>query len=194
MNMGFDLKGKEKIIIVGVFIVVISGLFQFLYLPKSRELRLVTSEYKGIKSEIDNLYNFIGTKGNLEENIIEMRKNLAVLESALPFEKEMSNIIKQLNDEARRFGINVISLKPENLEICRDQQGNELKVSDYFCKSMPLTLNVESRYKALGEFLMSIEKNKSPLISIEEINIKRDNDKAPDIKAEIGLVSYILGK
>ncbi len=194
MNIKFDLENKKGIIIAGIFVFVVALLFQFVYFPKSRQVRRLSSEYKNIKQDIDGLYNFIGTEGNLEENIIERRRDLAILESAFPFEKEVSNVIKQLNDQARHFNVNVISLKPEDLLIYKDHEGKEVKVSDYFCKCMPLTLNVESRYKALGEFLLNLETNRSPIVTIEKVDIKKDEDKAPATKAEIRLTAYILGK
>ena len=59
---------------------------------------------------------------------------------------------------------------------------------------MPLTLTVEARYRQLGEFLMSLKANKTPMITIEEIDIEKDKDIAPRIRAKIELTSYILGR
>lgn len=194
MNIKFDLENKKNIITLGVFILVIVLLFQFVYFPKSRQVRMLTAEYKKVKGDIDELYNFIGRDGNLETNIIEKRKGLAVLESAFPVEKEVANIIRQINEEARRFNVNVIYLKPRDLEIYRDGEGEELKIADYFCKCTPLTLNVESRYRSLGEFLIGLEAGRAPMITIEEVYIERDQDKAPAVKAEIDLTAYVLGR
>ena len=194
MKIKFDLQNKKNILIVSVIVFIIALLFQFVYFPRLRQVRSLNREYKSIARDIDELYSFIGRDGSLEDNIIERRRGLAMLESAFPFEKGVSDIIKQLNEQARHFNVNVISLKPRNFEIYRDREGKELKVSDYFCKCMPLTLNVESRYRALGEFLLNIETNKSPMISIEEVEIEKDKDKTSTIKADIELTAYILGK
>ena len=194
MKIKFDLQNKKNILIVSVIVFIIALLFQFVYFPRLRQVRSLNREYKSIARDIDELYSFIGRDGSLEDNIIERRRGLAMLESAFPFEKGVSDIIKQLNEQARHFNVNVISLKPRNFEIYRDREGKELKVSDYCCKCMPLTLNVESRYRALGEFLLNIETNKSPMISIEEVEIEKDKDKTSTIKADIELTAYILGK
>ena len=130
----------------------------------------------------------------LVDNIIDMRRKLAQLENVFPFEKEVSDIIKQLNGEAKRFKVNVVSLKPRNFSIYRDDGGGELKIADYFCKCMPLTLNVRSRYINLGEFLMSLETNRSPMVSVDEVDIERSEDTSPWVEAEIDLTAYILGK
>lgn len=194
MNIKFDAENKKSIVVAGILIMSMALLFQFVYFPKSRELKRLTTEHKDVGRNIDGLYNFIGGRENLKDNIIEKRKELALLEDAFPSEKEVSNIIKQLNEEARRFEINVHSLKPKNLLIYKDNEGKELKVADYFCKCMPLTLNVEGRYQALGEFLRSLEVNRDPMIIIKEVDIEKDGKIAPRLKAEIDLNAFMLGK
>ncbi len=193
MDIKFNAQNKKNIIIAGVFLLILILLSQFVYFPKSRQVRRLGSEYKMARNEIDELYDFIGGQENLKDNIVKMRKELAVLERAFPSEKEVSNIIKELNKEAKRFEVNVRSLKPNNLFIYRDSDDKELKISEYFCKCMPLILKVESRYQALGEFIASLETSRNPVISIDRVEIERDEDVAPMIRAEIDLNAFILG-
>ncbi|MBU1853793.1 MAG: type 4a pilus biogenesis protein PilO [Candidatus Omnitrophica bacterium] len=194
MDIKFIVENKKNIITVGVLVLVVLILFQFVYFPKSKEIKRLAGEYKEIKTDMDDLYNFIGGEADLKDNIIKMREKVDLLERAFPSEQEVSDIIKQLNEKARYFKINVISLKPENIEIYKDHNGREVEISDYFCKSMPLTLRVESRYQALGEFLMSLEMNRTPMISIEKVDIEKDEDIKPKIKAKVDLIAYIIGK
>ena len=194
MDIKFNVENKKNIITIGVLVLVAVALLQFVYLPKVRQVKKLDSEYKVTKKEIDELYDFIGGQEDLKDNIIRMRKELAVLERAFPSEKEVSNIIKELNKEAKRFEVNVRSLKPDNLFIYRDHEDKELKISEYFCKCMPLILKVESRYQALGEFLTSLEASRKPVISIDRVEIERDEDIAPMIEAKINLNAFILGE
>lgn len=194
MNMKFDFKDKKNVMTVGIFIFTVLLLFQFVYFPSHKEVKGLTAEYKDVVKEISGLYDFIGGQENLKENIIRIRRELTLLEDAFPSEKEVSNIIKQLNEEARRFNINVRSLKPKNLFIYKDNEGRELKVADYFCKCMPLTLNVEGEYQALGEFIRSLEVNRDPMIIIKAVDMEKDGKIAPRLKAEIDLNAFMLGK
>ncbi len=194
MDIKFDFKNKKSIMNVGIFIFILVILFQFIYFPKHREVKKLQVEHKDTFNEIEELYDFIGGRENLKENIIRVRKELALLENAFPSEKEVSNIIKQLNEEAKRFKVSVQSLKPKNLAIYRDHEGKELKIADYFCKCMPLTLSVEARYQALGEFLSSLEVSRNPMVTIGKIEIEKDKNIAPRITAEVNLNTFILGK
>lgn len=194
MDIKFDLKDKKNLITIGVLVFAGLLLFQFLYLPRYMEAQKVEAEYKKLAKEISELYNFIGGQENLEENIVNIRKDLVLLENAFPSEKEVSDIVKQLNEEAKRFKVTVRSLKPKNLLIYKDHEGRELRISDYCCKCMPLTLNVEARYQALGEFLTSLETSRNPMISISEIDIEKDESVASWVKAEIELNAFMLGK
>ncbi len=194
MSIKFDVKDKKNIVTGGIILLALLAALQFIYLPKHRQVKRLGGEYKEMAKEINDLYNFIGGCEDLKDNIIDMRKKLTLLEGAFPSEKEVSDIIRQLNTEAKRFKVNVVSLKPENFTIYKDHEGKELKISDYFCKRMPLTLNVKSKYRDLGEFLMSLETNKSPMISVDEVDIKSNKDISPWVEADIGLTAYVLGK
>ncbi len=194
MNIKFDIKNRKDIVTGAISLLVAVIVLQFIYLPKHREVKRLSASHKEAKGEIDELYDFIGGQEDMQDNIVDMRRKMALLESAFPFEKGVSDIIKELNREAKRFRVNVVSLKPENFEIYRDHEGGELRIADYFCKCMPLTLNVRSRYINLGEFLMSLETNKSPMVSIDEVSIERNEDMSPWVEAEIDLSAYILGK
>lgn len=194
MNIKFNPENKKSIITIGIFLFVVIFLFQFIYFPKYKEVKKFNKEYKKLTKDISELYDFIGGQENLKDNIIKIREELVLLEDAFPFEKEVANVIRQLNEEAKRFRIKVVSLKPKNLEIYKDSEGRELRISDYFCTCMPLTLTIESRYQSLGKFLVSLETKKAPMISIEKVDIKKDENLSPRIGAKIDLTAYMLGK
>ena len=193
MNLKFILENKKAIKPIIIFVVIIL-LFQFVYVSKSKKARMLDAEYKKITQDVNELYNFIGGSENLKDSIIQIQEKMALLEEVFPSEKEASNIIQQLNKEARRFRINITSVVPKDLEAYKGHDGKELNISGYVCKCMPLTLVVEARYRQLGEFLMSVKANKTPMITIEEIDIEKDKDIAPRIRAKIELTSYILGR
>jgi len=194
MDIKFILENKKNIATIGIFVIIVLLLFQVVYFPKARKVRILDMEYKKIKQGVDELYSFIGGKDNLKDNIVKIQQEEALLDEVFPFEKEASNIIKQLNEEAKRFRINIVSVTPKDLKIYKDHEGKEFSIGDHFCKCMPLTLTVEGRYRLLGEFLMSLQANKTPMITIEEVDIEKHEDIAPRITAKIELTSYILGK
>jgi Tfp pilus assembly protein PilO len=186
--------GKGKIIRIVIFIAVTGLFLQFVYLPKVIQVKKLDLEYRTTKAGIAELYTFIGGEKNLKDNLIKMRDYAAYLEKTVPFEKEASNIIKQLNDEARALKINVISIKPGDLVNYADTKGAQLKVSDYVCKGMSMDLSVETRYQAIGDFLNKIELDKRPMICVRKIEIIKDVNILPKIRANIQLSACVLGE
>ena len=173
----------------------ITGLFlQFVYMPKAIQVKKLDAEYKNTKKGIAELYTFIGGEENLKDNLIKMRNDVAGLENALPSEKEASNIIKQLNDKARTLKINVISIKPGDLVNYTDGKGSQLKVSDYLCKGMPMDLSVEARYQGLGDFLQKIELDRNPMVAVRKVEMWKDVNILPKIRADIELSACVLGQ
>jgi len=185
---------KNKITTLIVF-AAIAGLFlQFIYLPKVNEAKRLGTEYRSMKTGIAELYNFIGGEENLKDNLIKIRDYAASLERAFPSEKDASNIIKQLNEEARGLKVNVITMKPGDLTGYTDTKGSQLKVSDHPCKDMPISLSVEARYQALGDFLNKIDSGRNPMISIRKIEMRKDTNILPKIRADIELNACVLGE
>jgi Tfp pilus assembly protein PilO len=163
-------------------------------LPKTGEVKKLNSEYRSTKNSIAELYNFIGGEEKLKDSLIKMRNYVEGLEDAFPSEKEASNIIKQLNEEARAIKVNVVSIKPGDMVNYTDIKGFQLKVFNSVCKGMPMNLSVEARYQAIGDFLEKIELDKKPLISVMKIEMRKDQNLSPKIKAEVGLNVCILGE
>lgn len=192
--MGFNIKGRKNLIFFIVFITVIALFFYFIYFPKAKEVKALAVEYRNIKDNLDELYAFIGGEDNLKDNIVKMRKDFARLEDAFPSEKEVSSIIKYVNDEAKRFNVNVRSLTPKDLYLFKDNTGNGLMIEGYLCKGMPLSLKIEARYQALGEFLERLESAESPVISVESINAVKDKNIKPSIDARVEIVGYLLSR
>ena len=185
---------KNKAITLIIFAAIIGLFLQFIYLPKAGEVKRLGAEYRDIKRDIAELYNFIGGEEKLKDNLIKMRDYVKGLENAFPPEKEASNTIKQLNEEAMGLKVNVISVKPGDLTIYTDARGSQLKIFEYLCKSMPLGLSVEARYQALGEFLNKIEFDKNPMISVRKVEIRKDVNILPKIRADIELNACVLGE
>jgi len=185
---------KNKIIKLGI-IAAAAGLFlQFFYMPEAVKVKKLNEEYRRTKAGIAELYTFIGGEKNLKDNLIKMRDNAAALENTFPSEKEASNIIKQLNDEAMTSKINVISIKPGDFVSYTDNKGLQLKVSGRMCKGMPISLNVEARYQNLGDFLRKIEISRNPMIVVRGVEIRKDVNILPKIRADIKLNACVLGE
>lgn len=192
--MGINFKNRKILISTLIFMAGIILFCYFVYFPKASEVNKLVVESKDIKRDLDELYAFIGGEKYLKDNIVKMRKDLARLEKAFPPEKEVSNIIKYINDEAKRFNVVVRSLTPSDLYTYKNTSSNEMAIGGSVCKCMPLTLKVEARYQALGEFLGVIEVVESPIIVIESIDINKDENIKPLIGAKVELMAYLLGR
>lgn len=186
--------GKNKITTLIIFTAIVGLFLQFIYLPKANEAKKLGVEYRNMKTGISELYNFIGGEENLKDNLIKMRDYVAGLEKVFPSEKEASNVIKQLNEEARGLNVNVVSVKPGDLVNHTDIKGSQLKVFNSVCKGMPVHLSVEARYQAIGDFLNKINIDRKPMISVRKIEMRKDVNILPKIRADIELNACVLGE
>jgi len=187
-------ENKKNLALGAIFLGAGILLFYFIYLPKVKEVRLLSADYRIINKNLSELYSSLGGEKDLKDNIIKLRAEVAKLENTFPNEEEVSNALKYINEEAKRFQINVSSVRPGELEPYQDKEGGAIRVTDLSCKRIQVKLMLEARYKALGEFFERLETNKSPMITIEGASINKYEEIKPSIKAGIDLNIYFLGK
>ena len=186
---------NKKLVVFGIFAAVGILVFHFYYFPKLKQVKSLDAEYRAMNRDLDELYSFLGGAEDLKDNMVKMQGELRRLENAMPNEKDVSNVIKYVNEEAKRFKINVRSVRPSDLEPLKDKKGgNVITISGNSCKCMPLALKVEARYQALGEFLGKLETANTPMITIEKVDIQKDENIKPLSRANIDLIVYLLGK
>jgi len=184
------LKPGRKFIVRYGFIIVIVGFFFTVYLPTIKRVTTLNSEYMNLKSELQTLQYVIGGR----DDIIKMHEKLDLLKKTLPEEKEVSSVVKAINQKARLYNVNIESLRPHNLEVFKDRDGRTYPISGEICKGMPISLKVEARYQGLGEFLDRLEKDRDPVIIVEGLDIYKDTRISPLLKVDLELVAYLRGK
>ncbi|PIW68805.1 MAG: hypothetical protein COW10_00565, partial [Candidatus Omnitrophica bacterium CG12_big_fil_rev_8_21_14_0_65_42_8] len=72
--------------------------------------------------------------------------------------------------------------------------GSQIKIFDYLCKGMPISLSVEARYQALGDFLHKIEFGRDPMICVNKVEMRKDVNILPKIRVDIELNACVLGE
>ena len=192
--MKFIIENKKNLVLTAVFLGAGILWLYFIYLPKVNEVRSLNAEYRSINRELDELYSFLGGEKDLKDNIIKIQAELAKLENIFPYEEEVSNALKYINEEAKRFQINVSSVRPGDMESYKDKEGGAITIAGFSCKRIPVKLMLEARYIALGKFFEQLETNKSPMIAIGGVNISKYEEIKPSIKADIDLNIYFMGK
>ena len=159
---------KKKLIIPGISLVVLLILIFFVYLPLIQRLKQARSKVILKEKEISEL--------QAQTQILSRKEK-----KKLPSLKEVSLAIDELSKLGADNKIDFISIDP--------RQTKTAKSMPY--QILPIEMVVEAEYKNLGIFLGSLESLKQSLVTLERLEIQRDEKILPRLKARLIVNMYL---
>jgi type IV pilus assembly protein PilO len=134
-------KLQKALILVG-FIIVLGAVWYFLLVsPVESEISKLRGEMNKIKEEIQVQEKAKKEKTNLQAQIKELEKELQVLRSKLPEEKEIPTLLSTVNEIGRLNGLEFLLFKQDNA-VRRD-----------YYSEIPVQVQVTGPYHQVALFL-----------------------------------------
>jgi len=158
-------------IIVSAGVIFVLGLYLFLYRPLINKCSLARGECRNIEAEALRA----------REAIDALRQSGT--KRVLISEKDISIAIDEFTKQGRSKGINFISIAPGKIKDSKD--------SKY--KILPIDIKLNSTYKEFFIFLGSLEKLEKSLVTVKELNLSSDTDKAGRINAVLTVNMCLSG-
>lgn len=137
-------KGRLTLLLAGGGLLGVFGIYFFLYHPLIRQLKIQGAAAKATESELAQA-----------RSLIERAKNRGE-RRALIKEEEVSRSIDELTRVGKLKGVDFISMTPRASE----------KSSDSRFQILPLEIEIESTYEALGLFLGSLDELLGSLVTV----------------------------
>jgi type IV pilus assembly protein PilO len=170
-NLNVDLKNIDwkniklpkwaKGIIVAFLPLLITGLVIFLVVvPKNKEIEDLRVEIAKQDAEIAKSLNMVARLDKLKEENERLKKKLKALEERLPSEREISSLLKQVEDMGLEAGLKVLSWKSSH-------KRNHPSGIVY---EVPVSIGISGTYHNLGLFFASITKLKR-IVNISDIKM-----------------------
>lgn len=161
---------RLTIIIAGATLVVLFGLYLFLYRPLISKCRQAGLECRGIEREV-----------LLAREAITSFLNQNISEKHLISEEDVSLAIDELTKQGRSKGINFVSITPEQIK----------KAENYPCKVLPIEMKTESTYKELGIFLGSLDDLEKSLITVRNFSLTSDKKDPSKVETKLVINMYL---
>lgn len=137
---------QRNALFAGIIAAALFYLFwSFWYSPARTEVDEMTARLEQLDSE-NNRAQIIATRGgtDLQDRLILYERHVAQLEALIPRREEVAALINDVTTVARRTGVEVAALAPENDE-----------VGEFYTKKI-YGFDVVGEYHDLGRFLASI--------------------------------------
>ncbi len=163
---------KERVVLIiwGAVAVACLGLYLFLYHPLLVKLRLKYAECR-----------------LAEEEILTARNNVSILKTNQAGKKfvvlgEVSIAMDELTKKGKSKGINFISITPQPVE----------KVSGVY-KILPIEMETESTYEALGSFLGCLDELAKSLVTVRSFEVTAEEKDDSKLKMKLMVNMYLAG-
>lgn len=177
---------KREKIMIGAAISVVGFIFfyMFVYQPKEKQVLGLQGEIKTVVLEIERIAGAIPGLRKLEEEVTREQKRVLGVRKTMSGKQQVKELLRQLAGEASRLDMDVISLRSrEELELPH-------KKSRY--EGLNIVMNIQCPYRHLCSYLKRLEELPG-LITVDEIEIIRDNRIFPKVKAKLTLSAFVSG-
>jgi type IV pilus assembly protein PilO len=191
LNLKFDLKSinieavvnlpvKVKVAIVAGIIVVVWGLYiGFVVYPKYKVIKDLKTEAAQVKQKRDEKRRDAEYLPKLKAEVAKLEKELNYSMSALPNTEEIPKIVNAVQENLRKFNLDILSFRPEK-ESKKD-----------FYAEIPISLRFTGGFREIGEFCQAIGRH-ARIINILNISVKdpKYKDGRVTLTADTRAVTY----
>lgn len=176
MDSMLKLPTPKKIILLAVILVVIVGLYLYVFfIPGRNELNRSRAEMSRLTKELNESKAITRELQNFKEQIAKLNEELKTALTQLPNEKEIPEILKNISSLGKESNLEFTLFRPKPEE---PQQ---------FYAKVPIELAVLGSYHHIGFFFDKVSKLPR-IINVVDFNMTR----AKDVKGKIGETENLL--
>ena len=187
-------KDKKNIIKISIALIGLIVLFVFLYLPQHQKVNRIKKQIDLMQEQIDLTKTMLGDLSQLGLVLGKMQQEMSLFEKRLPAKKQISSILSELSNLAKKSEIDVVSINPEKpIQVISDD-GEVVKIDQNTLSSIKINMNLKGSYKELADYLKRVQESLNIFAAIDEISISRVDDIYPKLNAKFALTIYLIDK
>jgi hypothetical protein len=152
--------------------------FIFIYTPKRTVIYKLRQELGNVKDSLARIEAIVGERKYLGEGILKLRKEAGSLQSKFIKTEDVEELLKILSDDARRLGIEVVSMQPSEFKIWYDKKGRNLEVDNLECNKISVDMRINGAYKPLTDYMQGLENKDFPLLIIRKFDVQKSQGAA----------------
>jgi len=184
------LKSREKILIFFVFIAIAIWAFDhFYYTPQKRKIQQLKEEIKSADLRLRESPFFAQNVNGVESEVASLEEKIKIIIEKTLKDRESRAFLRYLARDSSRLQMKLISLDIKEEELSPPAVEKNTSILDYKRVSALMVFN--TTYSALKTYLKDIEELPF-LLSVDHIQIEKNNEVPLPLKATIGLDMLIM--
>lgn len=159
----------------------------FAVVPKFFSLAETAREIKQLNANIDLVNSRVKRLDEMTRNLKTLRAEVKGYAKGLPGKKEIPRFLEELSQMAKKSGVKILSITPEEIET--PEPGKTQEGVEYY-REMPILVTAKSGYHQLGHFINDLEEGER-FVTIKDIRIQTDTKFPRKHNIKIILKTYV---
>jgi len=176
-----SLNQKKILIQLGIFIVALSLVWFFLYLPSIKSADKARKELSAIEKEIGEIESMLDDSVPIDESLIQLKEKSEKLDNLFPDKEEET--LRAISEFAQKLNINIVSIKPQQKKIIWKKEEEEaLQVDGKICQSVTVSIQMTSFYQDLVKYIEMLDKELPAFMVVESVKLIKDKVRVRELK------------
>ena len=184
------LKSREKILICFALVAISIWAFdRFFYVPQQKEILRLKEEIKAVDLKLDQ--SLLLSKGMeaTEAEVARLEKELEKFPKRTLKGEEFRAFLRHLAGSSSRLQMKMISLTPQEEKSPLPEEQKETAFPPF--RKVMIRMVLHSTYGALETYLQGIEELPL-LVTVDHLQVEKEDEMMPFIRATLGLRVIIL--
>ncbi len=186
--MRVDKKQQIRIIKIIGLIIIVYIYYNYLYLPKKKQVNEFRFKLESIESEIKKARTDADYLEKMQKEIKTVEERWNYVKQKVPSKKQIPQILEALAKAATGSDIYYVSIVPEGT-----QYYSAIMIKNLTYEKLPIKINLQCRYKDLGDYISKLN-NLYRLIKVEDIEINADENITPLLNVHLIVSTYIASE
>ncbi len=186
---------KKLIIILCCAAVIVGMIFISAFVPLLKKIKLDQQQLASIEANLNEMESRINAVRGIDEKKLD--EQLKTLESILPKKQQMANALKEITELGTSYNIEFISITPQKTQNELEEKkegadGAQAGSSAAEYQKLPIQLELSCEYENCGKFLQALMNMKNNLVTVEDLEIKAEEGKLPNLLINLNIQVYAL--
>ncbi|MFN3966621.1 MAG: type 4a pilus biogenesis protein PilO [Endomicrobiia bacterium] len=176
-------KEQQIYILIGIGVIVfVFFYFNFLLGPVNKSIKNKKEKIKELTNTIAEAKREIGQLEQLRTKVAILEYELKELQTLLPEEKDLPDLLRKINKVAQHHGIKITILQPRPIITTTSQEYNEI----------PFGLQITGTFHNVGNFLAEIGQEKRLFLTRDlQLSQQLSSDKSTTVGGSLTLIAYM---